>query len=142
MTPEATSHLDRATAFLTKANIDISISLQEPIMAEDAARNAYYAAFHAAKALIFERTGRTHKTHGGVNTGFNQISRTEPGIDQTMRAFLSIAYDFKRLTDYDIAQTAQVTPAIAAKTVKETERFVAVVRQLLSTPPPLVGSAP
>lgn len=140
MKPETTSHLNRATVFLAKANIDITISIQQPIMAEDAARNAYYAAFHAAKALIFERTGRTHKSHGGVHAGFNQLSRTEPDIDHSMRTFLSIAYDFKRLSDYDIGQAGQVPPSIAADAVKEAERFVAVVRQLLT--PPSTPSAP
>jgi hypothetical protein len=35
-----------------------------------AGRTAYLAGFHAAQALISERTGRTVKTHRGVNTAF------------------------------------------------------------------------
>ena len=111
------------------------MSAQHPLMAEDAARNAYYAAFHAAKALIYERTGRTHKTHGGVHAGFNQLCRSEPGIDPVMRKFLTIAYDFKRMSDYEIGPAGQVTPAIGANAVTDAERFVAVVRQLLAPPP-------
>ena len=116
------------------------MSAQQPLMAEDAARNAYYAAFHAAKALIYERSGRTHRSHGGVHTGFNQLSRTEPGIDPAMRTFLTVSYDFKRMSDYEIGQSGQVTPPIAAGAVKDAERFVAVVRQLLIPTSP--GSTP
>jgi uncharacterized protein (UPF0332 family) len=34
---------------------------------EDAGRNAYLAAFHAAQALMAERTGKDGRTHKGVH---------------------------------------------------------------------------
>ena len=50
MTPEAQRSLEKADNCLTTAG-----------------RNAYLAAFHAARALIFERTGKVAKTHRGVH---------------------------------------------------------------------------
>ena len=35
-------------------------------LADAAGRTAYLAGFHAAQALIFERTGRAVKTHRGA----------------------------------------------------------------------------
>lgn len=50
MTPEAQAHLD--TAHLTKAKAGLQASAQEPSLAENAARDAYYVAFHAALARL------------------------------------------------------------------------------------------
>ena len=102
MTPEAKAHLDRAGVFLIRARVDVAAAVQEPLMAEDAARNAYYAALHAAKALIFERSGQTQKSHGGVHKLFLQLVKDEARIGQDLRTFLTRAYDFKRIADYDV----------------------------------------
>ena len=45
-----------------------------------AGRAAYLAGFHAAQALISERTGRVVKTHGGVNAEFHRLIRGEARI--------------------------------------------------------------
>jgi len=103
------------------------------LKAEDAARNAYYAAFHAAKALIFERTSQTHKSHGGVHKLFAQLARTEPAIDQALRTFLIKAYDFKRIADYDVGLTSPITPKRAADAVAEAGRFAAAIATVLSS---------
>ncbi|MGO8952883.1 MAG: HEPN domain-containing protein [Rhodomicrobium sp.] len=133
MKPEAKAHLDRAGVFLIKGCIDVAASAHEPLKAEYAARNAYYAACHAAKALIFERTGETHKSHGGVHKLFAQLARTEPAIDQALRTFLIKAYDFKRIADYDVGLTSSITPMRAANAVAEAERFAAAIATVLSS---------
>ena len=109
-------------------------------MAQAAARSAYFAAFHAAAALVFERTGVLPKTHGGLNTRFHQVSQTEPAIDPVMRGFLSASYDFKTTADYGYGRTGTITSTMAAAAVQEAERFLTIIRQLLT--PPATGSAP
>ena len=42
---------------------------------DDAGRAAYLAAFHAAQALIFARTGKVHKTHKGVQTSDFKVTK-------------------------------------------------------------------
>ena len=59
MTPEAKEHFHKARQCLTRARTILAAGV-----GEDAGRNAYLAAFHAAQALIAERTGRDAKTHG------------------------------------------------------------------------------
>ena len=133
MTPEAQSHLDRAADCLTKARLDLGIAAQVSLKAEDAARNAYYAAFHAAKAFLFERMGKTHKTHGGVHKLFTQLAKVEPRVDPALRTFLARAYDFKRIADYDIGAAHTITPAKATAAVVEAEQFVAAIRVQLGS---------
>ena len=62
MTPEANEHLDKARQGLTRARTILGAGI-----GEDAGRNAYLAAFHAAQALIAELTGKDGKTHKGVH---------------------------------------------------------------------------
>ena len=59
MTPEAERYLEKAEQCLSNARAVLGINLTN-----DAGRNAYLTAFHAAQALIFERTGKISKSHG------------------------------------------------------------------------------
>ncbi len=61
MTPEAAQFIQHANTVLERADVMLSAGLNE-----DAARTAYLASFHMAQAYIFERTGKTSKTHQGV----------------------------------------------------------------------------
>jgi uncharacterized protein (UPF0332 family) len=72
-------------------------------------REAYLAAFHAAQALIAERSGRHAKTHKGVHVQFAKLTRNEPRIDLELRQFLPKAYDMKSIADYGIEPDASVS---------------------------------
>ena len=61
MKPEAAKFIDQANIVLARADLMLTVSLNE-----DAARAAYLASFHVAQAYIFERTGKTSKSHRGV----------------------------------------------------------------------------
>lgn len=69
-------------------------------------RAAYGAGFHAARALIYERTGRNVKTHAGVRSEFAGSTRDDPGFDPELRRFLARAYDLKVTAEYEISPTA------------------------------------
>jgi uncharacterized protein (UPF0332 family) len=87
--PEAERYLEKARQALNEARAIAGIEL-----AEAAGRAAYLAAFHAAQALIFERSGKVPKTHRGVHAQFSRLAKNEPRISELPR-FLSQAYDFK-----------------------------------------------
>ena len=95
MTPEAKEHFDKARQCLIRARTILAAGV-----GEDAGRNAYLAAFHAAQALIAERTGKDAKTHRGVHTQFARLTRNEPRLDLGLRQFLAQAYDLKSIADY------------------------------------------
>jgi uncharacterized protein (UPF0332 family) len=59
MNPETAGFLYKARAFLLKAQDALEH------WPDEAGRAAYLAAFHAAQALVFEKTGTVAKTHLG-----------------------------------------------------------------------------
>ncbi len=76
MTPEAADYLDKARQCLSNAGTILAIGL-----GNDAGRNAYFAAFHAAQTLVFDRTGKVAKTHRGVQSEFAWLAKVDPCID-------------------------------------------------------------
>jgi uncharacterized protein (UPF0332 family) len=103
---------------------------------DDAGRAAYLAAFHAAQALIFERTGKVFNTPKGVNIEFLRLTKDDPRFPPEQRGFLSKAYDFKAVADYDTGPIAEVSPQEAVDALQAARKFVATVRDVLTPQPP------
>ena len=104
MKPEAALYLEKARQALNEARAVAGIGL-----AEAAGRAAYLAAFHAAQALIFERTSKVPRTHRGVHSQFSRLAQDEPQLGIEQLRFLSQAYDFKAVADYEIGPDATVS---------------------------------
>lgn len=119
MTPEATGYLDKARRCLAFARTNLDVGLSN-----DAGRNAYLAAFHAAQALIFERTGRIAKSHHGVHAEFNRLALAESGVDAECRRFLAQSYNLKAVADYEVGADAEIPLDRAAMAVTGAGRFV------------------
>ena len=126
MTPEAEDALVRANENLGEARMIAALPL-----ARAAARSAYYAMFHAAEALIFERTGRAAKTHSGVRSEFARLTKDVPGLDRDLPKVLARGYEHKEFADYGTDRTRVVTDRTAAETIAEAARFVERVTALL-----------
>ena len=75
MKPETSAALSAADMALSDARGNLSINIPR-----QAARLACYAQFHAAQALIFERTGKVSKTHKGVDKVFHKLAQAEPSF--------------------------------------------------------------
>jgi len=99
---------------------------------DEAGRAAYLAAFHAAQAFIFERTGRFPKTHQGVRGQFGGLARGDTRIDISLRRFLTDGYDLKSVADYGIGDDATVSAEDADEAIETANRFVACLEILLS----------
>jgi uncharacterized protein (UPF0332 family) len=124
--PETAKFLDKAKDDLADASKIAAIEL-----ATVAARSAYYAAFHAAEGLIFEKTGKVAKTHSGVRSEFARLARQSPKIGKTHAAFLAEAYKFKEISDYSVDRDQRMTTEEAALAIANAERFVAAIVTLL-----------
>jgi uncharacterized protein (UPF0332 family) len=96
VTPETELYLQKARQCLANGRANLGIGLSN-----DAGRNAYLAAFHAAQALIFERTGRVSKTHQGVHSEFSRLVKGDRKIDKSFTVFLTKAYNLKAVADYE-----------------------------------------
>ncbi len=133
MKPEAAKFIDQANIVLARADLMLTVSLNE-----DAARAAYLASFHVAQAYIFERTGKTSKTHRGVQTEFFRLTKDDARVDPVLRRFLSQSYEFKSVADYLTGDEAVTSAAEAAEAVANSKRFVAHFAALV----PLADSDP
>ena len=129
MTPETGYFLAKARRLLSEAQGMLAMHYNEA-----AGRTAYLAGFHAAQALISERTGRAVKTHSGVRAEFHRLIRGDTRFDDTLRDFLGSTYDLKAIADYETGPGSDVSPERATQAITEAAIFVAKVAILLEGP--------
>ena len=94
---------------------------------EATGRASNLAAFHAAQALIFERSGKIGKTHRGVHVEFQRVTKDSQSIGPKLRSFLSRAYNLKAMADYETGPESGVSRERATEAVAEAKSFVAHV---------------
>ncbi|MBF0336415.1 MAG: HEPN domain-containing protein [Nitrospirae bacterium] len=127
MTPEAASFIEKARKLLVNANTMLDVGLNG-----DAGRTAYLAGFHAVQALIFERMGKTVKTHKGVQMEFMRLTKNEPSVPTELRIFLSQAYNLKAIADYETGTDSEVSFERAAAAIETCKQFVAHITGLIN----------
>ena len=98
---------------------------------DEAARAAYLAGFHAAQALISERTGQIAKSHSGVRSTFARLVKDDPQVDRALRS-LGRAYRFKEIADYGTGPQAVVTVSEAQEAIATAGQFLDCIASLLS----------
>jgi uncharacterized protein (UPF0332 family) len=72
------------------------------------------------------------KTHRGVHAQFSRLTRDDPKIDTELSRFLSQAYDFKAVADYEIGPDATVPLAEAISATDSAENFIDRTAALLA----------
>jgi len=125
--PEAERSLEKADECLSTGRAERDDNLRS-----EAGRNAYLAAFHAARAFIFECTGKLIRRHTGVQREFTRLAKDEPGIDNSFPVFLSQAYNLKAVADYETGPGSIVPPERAADALETATRFVDCIRSILT----------
>lgn len=126
MSPEARDLLDAGREDLAEARQAMTIGLYRV-----AARGAYYAAFHAAEALILERTGQIAKTHSGVRSVFGRLVRDDPRVDRRVSGFLTEAYRYKEHADYGTRAQRRISAEEADSQIEGATLFLDKVAELL-----------
>ncbi len=126
MKPETAAYHEKAQALLLKAT-----RMAEAGWPDEAGRAAYLAGFHAAQALIYEYTGRSAKTHSGVQSEFARLVRNDPRFDVSLRPFLARAYTLKAAADYEVGFRASVSPDQATEAITKAIEFVAAVARMI-----------
>ena len=127
MKPQTAAFLGAADRALAHAIANLGINIPD-----QAARLAYHAQFHAAQALIFERTDKISRQHKGVSKEFHRIARSEAGLPPGAAASLSKAYRYKEIADYDVGTVVPITYARARDAIATAESFVGAVRDVLT----------
>jgi uncharacterized protein (UPF0332 family) len=128
VTPEAKDYLDKARDDLSDARKIIAISLPKV-----AARSAYYAGFHAAEALIIERTGKVAKTHSGVRSEFARLLKDSPDVEKELLRFLAQTYKYKEIGDYGVGHGAVVTDEEAKDAIDDAAHFIERITVFLAS---------
>lgn len=111
--PETGAYLAKAHQALKEARI-----VADNDLAEAAGRAAYLAAYNAAQAYIFERSGKIAKSHNGVRSEFARLAREEPRIDRRFVTFLARAYNLKATADYAIGADGRISLSEAAQAIE------------------------
>jgi len=91
MKPETVNYLEAAETALKEARQSLAANIPR-----QAARIAYYAQFHAAQALIFERMGKAAKTHRGAQNQFHKLVKDEGALDPQLGRQLKASYNIKQ----------------------------------------------
>ena len=110
-------------AYLEKAwrKLDVAQRLLKSEDWEDAVSRAYYAAFHAAQALLLTE-GEEAKTHRGVVTLFSLLFVKTGRLPRHLGKFLANLRDERESGDYEVL--SWVDRETAERAVKEAEEFL------------------
>ena len=123
--------LNAAAEHLREARSILTIRLWGP-----AGRAAFMAAPVAARGYIFQATGQVVKTHRGTHNSFYRTVLGDTRFDAELRGFLSRAYALKDVTDYGIGPARDIAEERARGAIETAARFVALMEEILSSPPP------
>ena len=82
--------------------------------------------------MIYDRTGREAKTHKGVHSQFNRLTKGDPRFDDELRRFLAQTYDLKAIADYEFGPDSAVPPERVEAAIATAIRFVACVESSLA----------
>jgi len=98
---------------------------------EDAASRAYYAMFHAAKAILFSKGIKT-RTHKGTISLFGEHIVKKGILGEEYADALRKASDLRQKSDYELY--AEPDEELVKETVNTAEKFIEKVKKLLKIP--------
>ena len=90
---------------------------------------AYYAMFHAARAILYQK-GIKPKTHSGVRVMLSQHVVKEGIVSKELEKSLSKAYDMRQLSDYEV--DAEFGKEAVEDVVNKAESFISQIEEVLS----------
>jgi hypothetical protein len=117
--------LERAEKALKSAKL-----LEENGELEDAASRAYYAMFHAARALLFSK-GVSARTHRGTISLFGEKIVKQGILNEEFADMLRKAFDLRQKSDYELY--SELDAELVKETIKNAEKFIQKVKRLVET---------
>lgn len=88
---------------------------------EDAASRVYYAMFHAAKALLFDR-GFRPRTHKGTISMLGEHIVNKGIMDEEYADAIRKAFDLRQKSDYE--PYAEIDEELVREAIENAERFI------------------
>jgi hypothetical protein len=99
---------------------------------EEAASDAYYAMYHAAKAALLTRAPRV-KGHGDVSRKFEQVLADRGLVNPKYKQYLEHGLRERHLADYETDLTATTTNEDAEHLLNEATEFVVMIEDFLKS---------
>jgi uncharacterized protein len=97
---------------------------------DDAVSRAYYAAFHAAQAVLLTE-GQRAETHRGMVTLFGLLLVKTGKLEKKWGKFLANLKDDREASDYEAL--SWIDEETAQRGVREAEAFIDVVERYIAT---------
>jgi uncharacterized protein len=125
MNPEIEGHLRKARRKITAGQI--MLEKGDP---EEAASDAYYAMYHAAKAMLLPRASKVTR-HEEVKRKFGDLLVGTGKIEARFRDYLEAAYHARVFADYATDARFTISADDARLYLKNAAEFVDVAEQFL-----------
>lgn len=129
--------MDEGTRALVQAHLEKARQKKEAAAAllkerfyEDAVSRAYYAAFHAAQAVLLTE-GQRADTHKGLSTLFGLFFVKTGRIDKRFGRYLANLKDDRETSDYEAV--SWVNEEVADKAIREAGEFCEGIEAYLAT---------
>lgn len=117
--------LERAEKALKSAKL-----LEENGQLEDAASRAYYAMFHAARALLFSK-GVTARTHRGTISLFGEKIVKQGILHVEFADMLRKAFDLRQKSDYELY--TELNAELVKEVIRNAGKLIEKVKELIET---------
>jgi uncharacterized protein (UPF0332 family)/predicted nucleotidyltransferase len=119
---------------VAEAKLGDALKIQAAGVLGSAAREAYTAALHAARALIFEERAVAPKTHAGTRALFHETAIRPGRLPKSLARVLSEGLEIKVAVDY--AGRPVLSDARHTAYIEQASAFIAAVKVILQEKPP------
>lgn len=113
---------------IAQEKIDEARSLLADGYSRIAMREAYMAGLAAVRAMIFELTLNSPKTHSGARAMYNKLVRDYPDLDLPSAAFMQAGFDAKQEIDYGGQAQSKLSPIQA---IEAAEAYLSAARRII-----------
>lgn len=128
MTKESSKKFVEASLLRAEKALRSAKLLEENGELEDAVSRAYYAMFHAARAILFSK-GAKAKTHRGTISLFGEKIVKEGVLSKEFADMLRKAFDLRQKSDYELY--AELNEELVEEVIKNAGKFVEKIKELL-----------
>jgi len=128
MTRESSKRFVEASLLRAEKALRSAKILEEDGELEDAVSRAYYAMFHAARAILFSK-GVKAKTHRGTISLFGEKIVKEGVLRREFADMLRKALDLRQKSDYELY--AELNEELVEEVIKNAGKFVEKIKELL-----------
>jgi len=127
MTEETSKNYAKASLKRAEKALKSAKLLQENGEHEDAASRAYYAMFHAARAILFNK-GISAKTHRGTISIFGEKIVKQRILSEEYADMLRKAFDLRQKSDYELY--TELNAETVKEAIKNAEKFIKKAKEL------------